>query len=341
MNPIESRSQASISSSESGSHKSDACGSLETNSFGGTRLLWALEEPGVVAVCTRDWPHYRNSMQFGEVLRQFDGMRDQGLPLSLLVVNNPGHREANIDSDEDRHFHVITEIQEGIPFARNAALRWAKMFGQKWILFIDDDAMPDANWLREMIEDFGEFDTDVLQGSWKFEYPIDYPPAFPRMQDSAWTRGEKLPTAATRNVAFRTDRVWKSGLKFDEGLCVFGGSDTDFFHKLTQGGSKIQATDRGLVLEAIEGVRATRMWHTRRFIRGYQGWALTPGTEIVYDVQKYRRGLKASWRLVWCAVPYVLAPTKYEARFWAAWIDVIPFVAYALVKVGIRIREYA
>lgn len=306
------------------------------------------EQPGLVAVASRDAARFFLSEGYRALIGQMKERAPQEPFQHLLVVDNSGVSSPPLTRESGEVLvRVIYEPQVGIPFARNAALTWAQSGNYKWIAFLDDDVVPTGTWLEEMLFALRGGSHDAIQGSWVFSYESSYPNYLPRMSDSSWIGNEALRTASTRNVIFCTKKVFESGAKFNESLAEIGGSDTEFFMSLNNSGFQIGTTTKGLVNEPIVGKRASLLWHLRRKIRTDQTWFVS--------IQKF--GRPAISMKKHRSSPKLVARTLFNRVFSASSLHVttskgkhvklpqlvlLPLTAlsFTLLGLGIRVREY-
>ncbi len=178
----------------------------------------------------------------------------------------------------------VHEPRPGIAVARNAAL--AAVAGTvEWIAFLDDDEVPEPDWLDRLLAAQRGHAADVVTGPVlpHFESP---PPQWvlaggffaPEQRPT----GTSLEVAYTHNVLFRAEPVERLGLRFDERLNLMGGEDTLFFRSLRRAGLRMVWADDARVREWIPAARLTRRWLVRRMVRygvadGFIALELAPG----------------------------------------------------------------
>lgn len=171
----------------------------------------------------------------------------------------------------------------GIASGRNAALEAAG--DAEWIAFLDDDEVPEPDWLDRLLAAQRGHAADVVTGPVlpHFESP---PPQWvlaggffaPEQRPT----GTSLEVAYTHNVLFRAEPVERLGLRFDERLNLMGGEDTLFFRSLRRAGLRMVWADDARVREWIPAARLTRRWLVRRMVRygvadGFIALELAPG----------------------------------------------------------------
>ena len=163
---------------------------------------------------------------------------------------------------------MLSFIDASIP-ARNKAVACT---GENvdFIAFIDDDEVPEPNWLDELLHTQKSYNSDVVSG-----------PVLPYFKESvpAWMieggfferlryqTGYPLEFAATNNVLIRSEVFQKMDKIFDEDLALTGGSDKEFFVRVYRAGYKIVWADEALVYEWIPKSRANVKWILQRSYR--------------------------------------------------------------------------
>ena len=234
----------------------------------------------LVAVCASGRTSLVETIE--EISRQVN--RSQHDCSLLIVANGTGVAQflLNLSHRESWDCAILDETSIGIPFARNAALRWAIRQGYSHLGFVDDDCVPEPFWLDTLISKFTEdLEVDVVAGSWSIEPASPPSPFIPRDEwGNQWYRvkgrpvcdGEDLPHAYTRNVMFtlRSPRFSIAEFGFDESRANLGGSDVKFFAELVSAGARILFAENASVKEIYSGERLTLGWHSRRKLRNAQ-----------------------------------------------------------------------
>lgn len=162
----------------------------------------------------------------------------------------------------------VVEPRRGITYARNSAVEAAGT-DVAFIAMLDDDEVPEANWLTALLRVQAKYDADIVTGP-----VIPYFPAAP----SDWVRdgrffdrpryetGHELPHAHTHNVLVRRAVFDKTG-RFDDRFALTGGEDLQFFRRAKANGARIVWANDASVEEWIPASRANLGWLLRRTYR--------------------------------------------------------------------------
>ena len=221
--------------------------------------------------------------------------------LEVIVVDNDAHCSAKQVFDDlvqqsALNIHYIVERKSGIPFARNAALRFASAESQ-YIAFIDDDETPEENWLDELLRTQQLYGADVVAGpvlpmfekgvpKWIVDGKFFDRPRFPT--------GKVLAVAATNNALIRAEIIKSLDLWFDETWALTGGSDTQLFLTAHAKGAKIVWADNALVHELVPLHRAKVSWILARTWQGSINFARAEtdvSRSIAWKFTKASKGL--------------------------------------------------
>jgi glycosyltransferase involved in cell wall biosynthesis len=227
-----------------------------------------------IAVCTRDRADDLRCCL--EALTQFYGAEPD---VEILVVDNCSSSGATKETAQAfPSVRYTREERPGLNRARNKALREARY---DIVAFIDDDALPDANWLQALTRDFRSPNVACVTG---LTMPIELEtPAQEAFEEyttfsrgfyrQTFTRSRIHPVGAGvvgagTNMALRRSVLEQTGL-FDEaldaGTPTFSGGDTEMFSRLLAAGYQI-------IYEpcALNWHRHRRSWkELRRAIYGY------------------------------------------------------------------------
>jgi succinoglycan biosynthesis protein ExoM len=243
--------------------------------------------------------------------RLLGGLQSQLLPgreepeVRVVVVDNDPAGSARGVCEEARTWLrfplvYVVEKRRGIPQARNTAVATA-LDHAEFLAFVDDDEIPDAGWLAELLRVQRARGADAVAG-----------PCLPLFEEGApdWvtrgrffehprhTTGARIDYAFTHNVLVGTAAVAGMPALFDERLALAGGSDVEFFERFAESGRRIVWADAAVVHEWIPASRARLSWLLRRAFR--VGCSQT-------RVERWRRPRRRSdaWLLAnacWCLV---------------------------------------
>jgi GT2 family glycosyltransferase len=219
---------------------------------------------------------YRRPRSLARLLGALQELRlpDEPPELRVLVVDNdPEESAREICEDAGSWLFAplvyIVEKRRGIPQARNAALA-ASLPHSDFLAFVDDDEVPEPDWLAELLRVQQAGDADAVAG-----------PVLPRFEPGAacWlTRGglfdpprhatgTRIHYAYTGNVLVRTAALAQMDALFDERLALSGGSDSEFFKRFAASGHRIVWADAAIAHESFPASRVRVRWLLARAFR--------------------------------------------------------------------------
>ncbi len=258
---------------------SDACGLPLWNEWAAHRLglKSSPELPGflpaaTVAVCTRN-----RTSDLQHCLNALMALPDDGQEF-LVIDNCPSDEStASLVSTYSR-VRYVRENRPGLNIARNRALMEASF---PLVVFTDDDAVPDRQWLRSLVRNFSdsrvacvtgltmplELETDAQIA---FEMYSSFSKGFNRIVHSMDNRNPLATgnVGAGANMAIRksiTDEIGFFDEALDAGTITKSGGDHEYF-------SRILTSGRHIVYEpnALSWHRHRRTWkETKDAIYGY------------------------------------------------------------------------
>jgi succinoglycan biosynthesis protein ExoM len=200
-----------------------------------------------------------------------------GHGVDVVVLDNSGGHDPGILAAATQ-FGCRAEIvpKPGLAQVRNAAIELLAP-GHASLLFLDDDEVPSAGWLREMLASHSMHGPAVVIGPVR----VRTPPGAPR-----WLRsGDLLRREQTRpsgphsgdtnsgNTLLDADFLRQTRLRFDERFDRSGGEDTDFFRRLRALGGEVFWAEGAAVVEYPDPERLTLSGLLRRaFHAGNLAW---------------------------------------------------------------------
>jgi glycosyltransferase involved in cell wall biosynthesis len=229
-----------------------------------------MTEPYVtVCACTYRRPEGLRALLGGLAMQRFEKVPRPRF--DVVIVDNEGSAEAAaICADAGRAIgqavRYVHEPRRGIPNARNACLdQLAPDAG--FFAMIDDDEVPEPDWLAQLLQAQARADADVVRGAVVPVFP-DGAPAWIRDGDffgwpssrragGALADGADLSSASSNNVLVRTAAVRTLGLRFDTTLSFTGGTDALFFRQMKLAGCRIVYAAGARVREVVPPHRAT------------------------------------------------------------------------------------
>lgn len=256
----------------------------------------------------------------------------------LVVDNDPDGSAAGVVLRWAGHgVRYAHEPRPGISAARNRAL--AEASGADVLVFIDDDELPSAGWLAQLVGSWRTWGCAAVAG------PVSARLLAPA---SAWVAGTGvfdrrrevtgalLGGAGAGNLLLDVRQVRELGLTFDERLGLTGGEDTLFTHQLVHRGGELRWCDEAEAVESVPADRVTRAWVLRRCFRSAGSWSRAEVSLAGGAAGRLRRraGIlaKAAVRVALAAGALAVAATRRDAAARGAAVGTL--AAYAGLVVG-------
>ncbi len=256
-----------------------------------------------ICICT-----FRRPVLLGQLLAALSEQPCDGLRVEVVVVDNdPAASAAPVLREWQARFpwplHARHESTPNIAQARNAAVHTAQ--GQ-WVLFIDDDEMPDADWLRQLMATQRRFDADAVFAPVLPRYLADTPDWIRRgdfFQRRRFATGTVIGSsdARTGNVLIRRSKLMALAGPFDVAFGRTGAEDTMLFRDMQAQGARLIWCDEATVSEEVPAQRATLNWLLRRSYRLGQTYVLSEIARL-HGWSRWQRsarlGLRAALQLL-------------------------------------------
>ena len=193
--------------------------------------------------------------------------------IEVIIIDNDNEGiAAKICQEFQKDFPWIlktdVESRRGITYGRNKSLSLADT-KTDWIAIIDDDEVPEPNWLDELLWVQQEYQADVISGTVLPHFINEEPPEWivnsgflhrPRFQN-----GESRHVALTNNVLVRAEALRQYNPVFDNRFALTGGEDTHLFMRLHQAGYKIVWADDAIVYDWLPSERTKPKWILERY----------------------------------------------------------------------------
>ncbi|MGY1840829.1 MULTISPECIES: glycosyltransferase family 2 protein [unclassified Modestobacter] len=194
--------------------------------------------------------------------------------LQVLVVDNSPGLEAKpvvecFAADLGPGSEYVPLGAGNIAAGRNEVLRRARDRAPLLAL-IDDDELPDPDWLQRLLDAHGRTSADVVTGPVVAVYPAEAP-AWLKRSIFHSTAGSPVPVwvseAYTSNVLLETALFRRCGLQFDPVLGTSGGEDQLFFRQAVHAGARIFWEPTAVVREPVPPERLSVRYLLRREYR--------------------------------------------------------------------------
>ncbi len=239
-----------------------------------------------------------------------DSTRSPSVVDIFVIDNDPKGSAEALCKHFEKNVIYLHEPQQGIPFARNAALE-ATINNYDYLCFIDDDEWPSSQWLASLTTTIETSRADAVMGPVVPVYPENCPQWIIKGSFFERTRrktGERMDRGASNNVMLRADFLRRTGLRFNETLRFTGGSDTYFFQAAIAEKIHIVWCNEAEVFEDIPRHRMTVKWLIQRSFRAGNTLSLCDQLRDPSLKTKVIRLFKGGGRciLVLLALPFAL-----------------------------------
>ena len=251
---------------------------------------------------------YKRPRLLGELLSALNGLSlddDQFSDLRLIVVDNDAAQSARaaLSAWSDRWpLDYVVEPSRGVATARNAAIA-AGLDRSDYLAFIDDDEVPDPNWLASLLAVALEEEASLVFG------PVD------RLLPNQTQDRIERPTAG--NLLISSKIFNHSGLRFDPAFDRSGGEDLMFFQTAKAAGfSATMAQDA----RVREHVPASRIDLSARLLGRFQDGNIRAlidtmdGAKVTTRLARFGSGVsRLGWGLLRLPTfPFVGGPQRVE-----------------------------
>ncbi|MEX0648893.1 MAG: glycosyltransferase family 2 protein [Balneolaceae bacterium] len=160
---------------------------------------------------------------------------------------------------------------KGLTYARNKSIECSS---GNYVAFIDDDEVPEPEWLYHLYKTLNDYQADAVFGTVLPKFEVD-PPDWVRRQNFFYWRdvrtetGREVGSAVTTNNALvRRDLILLYDLKFDHDFAYTGGEDQAFFFNLldSRKDAKYISCGKAVVHESITSERCEPEYIRRRHL---------------------------------------------------------------------------
>jgi len=223
----------------------------------------------VIGVCT-----YRRPTGLKAVLTALAAQRIDGSSQRILVVIVDNSEEASAraqvaEAATTMPMRIVYEheARRGLSHARNRVLTTAMATDARYLAFIDDDELPEVNWLQNLVGALTRLKVAAVMGPVAPVFSSRPGPLLP--VDAYRTRLESrdgyVSEGYTSNCIIDLAVVRDLGLQFDPRMNATGGEDTAFFRQMTTAGHRLGWAEDARVSETVPPHRMSPMWLWRRW----------------------------------------------------------------------------
>ena len=229
-----------------------------------------------ICICT-----YKRPALLRRLLMAIYGQTLTGTEIEVVVVDNDSERSATAVLAEMASvfgpaLNTLNLANPNISLARNAVIKAAK---GDWIIMIDDDEVPQPDWLEQLMVVQKQQQADVVFAPVLPEYS-EATPAW--IRQGAYFDRRRLPTgtiidhkdARSGNVLVRRSLLDSLSSQqqdgqgpFDPAFGTTGGEDSMLFRQLDNMGAVMVWCDEAPAYEFIPADRATAKWLLQRSYR--------------------------------------------------------------------------
>lgn len=119
-----------------------------------------------VAICTRERPRLLRECLMSVVSQEVP----EWVSADVVVVENHDHETSRgvceeVARESGWTIHYVLEPELGIPFARDRCGVFAEAAGYDRVLYVDDDEVAHAGWLKTMVEATRSYPAEVHYGA--------------------------------------------------------------------------------------------------------------------------------------------------------------------------------
>lgn len=222
----------------------------------------------VVAVATYRRPSGLAHLLTSLAQQNFDRSRWR---IEVVVVDNDDQPSASVREFPDAI--LVHEKLSGIVHARNRGVLEALKL-QPWaIAFIDDDECAHPTWLESLSSALCDTGAAVATGPVDYQLPSNREylrPGSIYFESLERSFGETVTDIATNNTLVLATCFTSSEIWFDSKYSDTGGSDKEFFARLTAAGYRGIWVPTARVTEVVPAERATSKWLRQRDLRNGQ-----------------------------------------------------------------------
>lgn len=203
---------------------------------------------------------------------------------------------------------LVNSRQNNIAVGRNCVIDHANF---EWLAFIDDDEYPTENWLNELCSTMRQYNVKLVAGPIIPVYEADTPhwvQSIDIHNGKGLSTGDRIPYAATGNFLMHLPSIHCT--RFNPEYGKTGGSDTEFFLRLTAGAEPLEMVwaENAIVHEDIPASKATTRSTIKRCLSQGNNYkrVLSEAGKIKSPMLFYSKAVVVAVVSLLIAVPLVL-----------------------------------
>lgn len=231
----------------------------------------------LVAVCVATYKRPEGLKRLMVGLNQLTFIEIERPNIEVIIVDNDANNSAQAFCEQLQPYFkwqlkYCNEPQQGISYARNKAIASVSRHTD-FLVFIDDDEVPESSWLEKLLSVQQAYDADVVAGPVLPYFPDRDVPSWAIkgrfFEPQRYPTGHLLKVAFTGNVLIRFQILKTMNKMFDERFALTGGEDTHFFMRLYRAGYKMVWADEAIAYEWVPKSRTNVQWILKRGYRCY------------------------------------------------------------------------
>jgi glycosyltransferase involved in cell wall biosynthesis len=224
-----------------------------------------------VCICT-----YKRPKQLTRLLQAVCKQRTDGLvDYAIVVVDNDCTESAkalvrSLKASCPTSIGYYCEPEQNISLARNKAIEKSR---GDFVAFIDDDEIPQEDWLLNLFKACKEFNADGVLGPVRPHFQAQPPKwivkgkFFYRKSFATGLIMKDTRQMRTGNVLLRKTVINENEAAFDRRFGRTGGGDTEFFKRKIANGCSFVWCDEAIVYETVPAERLKRAYLLRSALR--------------------------------------------------------------------------
>lgn len=201
-----------------------------------------------ILICTCDRPNYLRSL--------LEELTKQAPDYPVIIVDNGAVPSRLVTNEFEHSLQIVYDrLQEaGVVAARNQAIKLALQQAPKFLVFVDDDEVPEPDWLGHLVGSIEATGADFSTGPVHANFLA--PPSPWVVKGQFFVRG---PDIATGNLVLRRSCLPEDPNQwFNPKLNFLGAEDEEFLKRLMANGARYAPAEKAIVREFVPPSRLRR-----------------------------------------------------------------------------------